>query len=527
MALREGISWRWRFGIFVNVVLICLLALVLAVGLIVLVKRLSYGHDLRFDLTRDHRYTLAPVTEELLQGLTDPVEVTFVYGIDRNMMARAPDPGGLGPNDRILRDYYAPVLGTIVRRTQELLREWELTSSEIVLHIADNGMFPGETARLATLLGRRGEDLLNKVILSRGNRQREVPLDRVVDVDWGYFPPYQTPRIPGIRGGWRVQDELAGALESLLRGRRTVVGVIQGLDSRFEPGTAAFMPVEQVLRAQDYELRPVPCGGGIPDGLDALLVLAPRAAPNVEQERVLREYEERGGRILLLSHPDSPVTWDRLLEPYDVRLTDHEVEDSVISPQAMRSPPAYDIESILLLTGRTPFDAPLKGKVPIYLGLSRPIVVGDLNVPGAERVTFAQGTAEAMLMPIAFDTQTGETTRVPTRLARAPKAPSLGVMLRRKVGDETGEARLVVFGSAGLLREEALEQVRGNRELLLNALAWLTDRPRGVGIPGYDEERVLLEPVEKVFAPITWLAVFGLPLLMLLGAIVTVVMRRG
>jgi hypothetical protein len=102
---KGGLTRGYQFGVLVNVFLILLLGATLAVGSVVLVRKLSHSIDLRFDLTSDQRYSLDPLTEQLVRDLESPLEVTYVWGIDDDLRSRVLDPMGRVRED-LLAKYY-------------------------------------------------------------------------------------------------------------------------------------------------------------------------------------------------------------------------------------------------------------------------------------------------------------------------------------------------------------------------------------------------------------------------------------
>ena len=111
---KGGLTRGARLSIFLNVVVICALATLLAFAVIWLVGRLSWKHDLRVDLTRDARFTVDPFAEKVVRGLKEPVRATFVYGIDDEIRGRALDLARR-PREDILTNYYRPHPVVLVR----------------------------------------------------------------------------------------------------------------------------------------------------------------------------------------------------------------------------------------------------------------------------------------------------------------------------------------------------------------------------------------------------------------------------
>jgi len=117
--------------------------------------------------------------------------------------------------------------------------------------------------------------------------------------------------------------------------------------------------------------------------------------------------------------------------------------------------------------------------------------------------------------------------RVPGREGPRPSV-LLAVEGKRAIDTSGTEARVVVIGGGEFLHPlRVLDQELGNRDLLLNALAWLSDRPAAIAIPPTTEHRTRIEPVSKAFDPIFWFGVVILPGLALLAALSSWLLRRN
>ena len=128
---------------------------------------------------------------------------------------------------------------------------------------------------------------------------------------------------------------------------------------------------------------------------------------------------------------------------------------------------------------------------------------------------------------IQFDPRTGEPRVVEGRRRVTPNV-NLGAALRRKT-DVGREARVVVFGSEDLLESRRLlaGSLYGNRDLLVNAMAWLTDRESAIGLIPRTELQERWISSQKLETPFTVVAVVVLPLLAIFGGLVVFFVRRS
>lgn len=520
-----GLTRAYRAGILVNVVLIVLLGAVLAIGTVALTRRLAYRTSLRFDLTADRRYALDPLTEELVRGIESPLQITYVWGFDDDLRQRVLDPFGRVRED-LLNTYYLPILHNTHVRLRDFLREWQALSPHVRIRLLRDEQDPLAVDAMARDLGLERKDLLNHVHLRMGARERRIPLHNLLqDMDWGSFQHLGAERLPRGPAGYRIHEELTAALRALSSGDSPRIYLPRGLGSRFEPGAEDSPALRSVLEAEGYtvlatDLRPR-------ERLDAdgtaLILSPPAAALDPDVMAVLLDYESRGGRILVVLDPGREVAYERLLEPYGLSSPGGRVHD----PDHVR--PGVG-ESFLfsdqLMTGRHPIVAPLRGRVTLFLGSTRPLEVAADRAPGAERTTILQGSRNAMLIPATYDSRTGAVTYRQDRMEPL-SAPSLGVAAERPAGGDR-VSRLVVIGSGEVFsaRAFATGRVYANRDLLVNSLGWLLDRKSSIGLSPRDElARRFIDP-RRLARPFVWVVIVGLPGVLALAGLAVFLRRR-
>lgn len=520
-----GLSRSYRFGVAVNVVVICLLGTAVAIGLVAAVRQLSYRTDLRFDTTHDRRYALDPLSKQLLRDLQAPLQVSFFWGFDADLKARVLDAQGR-PRGDLLGRYYAPILQDAQVRIRRVLQEWTKVTPHLELSVESQERAPARVEQAAREMGMQPDETINKVIFRHGGRLLEVPLRRLmVDVQWGFFPtrPGQQQIAPQAPRSWRVREELVAALRSITTGETTPVGIATGFNGRIEPNTKDYSILERVLRSEGYEPKPVDLRRGVPETLRAVIIGAPSALDS-QTERALRDYEARGGRILIFASPARAPGFERILQPYGVTLPAMQVAEDRAHRPPHRSP-GY-LESADLCTGSHAIVVPLAKRIRLYLGRGRPLQIGQDKAPGATRVALLQGSPFCAVDTIQFGAG-GKPRAIEGRRRVMPSA-ILGAALHRKT-DVGRDARVVCFGSEDVLDGQTLlaGSLYGNRDLVVNAMAWLTDRESSIGlIPRTELQERWIVP-QKLETPFTVVAVVILPLLAMVGGLVVFFVRRS
>ncbi|HMS16665.1 MAG TPA: Gldg family protein [Planctomycetota bacterium] len=520
-----GLTRSYRFGILVNVLLILLLAGILAVGSVVLVRKLSFRHDLRFDLTSDQRYTLDPLTEALVRSVEAPVDVTYIWGFDDDLRSRVLDPMGRVRQD-LLQTYYYPILHNTFVRIHEVLREWQAISPHFNVRILRDEEDPLAAETIAKELGLERKELLNHVHVRMATRSRRIPLNHLLEgMDWGFFPPVGMESPPRGPAAFRVHEELTGALKAVRAATSARVLMTTGLGSRFDFGTEDAAELERFFKSEGYEVLPTTLRPReeLPVASTALLLSQPKGDLDPQILEVVLNYESRGGKILLLLDPTRPAAYDRLLEPYGVEAPAGQVVDRTHTRPGVSEQMLFSDD---LMVGKHPIDAPLRRRVTLFLGTTRPLVLTGDGVPGSETSPLLRASRQALFVPATFDAKSGAVTFRQERLDPMPE-PTLGLALERRLR-ESATARVVVIGSTDLATTQALRtgRIYGNQDLLRNSMSWLLDQRSNIGLtPRHELERRMMDP-RRLSAPLLWVGIIALPGLFGLAAILVFFRRQ-
>ena len=522
-----GLTRRFKAGVFANVLLIVTLGAILAIGVVALVRKISYDRDLRWDLTEDQYFSLDDKTKSMLRTLESPLEVVFVWGYDQDLENRVQDVRGR-PIAQKLETYYAPILRNISQRVGFVLREWQSTSSEVLVHILNDEQDPLAATGIAQTFGVERAELLNNVYMRLGTRTRRIPMRHLVeDMEWGFFHYLGGETPPRGPGSWRIHEEFAATLKALLQGEAIRVGVPRALGAMIDPSGEAFAAYRQLLSAQGYEVQDLDLRNMEHIDLEsvhALMLSAPRAPLEPHTRDLIQQYERHGGRLLIMLEPGRKTDLMELLEPFGVASRAARVQDS------MNTRPGVG-EGILfgdrMFVGSHAIDSPLKGRVELFMGMTRPLFLRPDFAAGSVRTPLLRGSPQAHLVPMTYDPRTGAVTPRSDRMEASPN-PLLALALERPV-TPTRKSRIVLFGTSEVFSPNALApgRIYGNMDLFLNSLAWLTDREKDIGLAPRQEIEQRFIKVASLDAPVKWVGLVSLPMLALLASILIMMKRRN
>jgi hypothetical protein len=324
------------------------------------------------------------------------------------------------------------------------------------------------------------------------------------------------------------EEQLVGGVVRVLRGRMRHIMFTAGHGERRPGGDgtgfgrlAAALDAENA-RVETMSLR----DGDVPAGTDLVVVAGPRHDLLPGEVARLEAWIAQGGALLLLLEPGPLPQLERLLGRLGIRAG----ADVVIDPE--RSVLGTDgMAAVVELFKRgNPISEP--GGRSIETGVVLPSarsvdVVAD--VPGVAAQAFARTAPTAWTMGDVDRARRGE---APSEAAgdRPGGAP---VMVMAEVGEAAPDRRLsriVVIGDADFASDAYLDLL-GNRDLVLNAIAWLSEETALAG------ERTTR--VGEVFRPLSPLVLteaqtralllgltLGQPGIVLLAGLVVVGRRR-
>jgi ABC-type uncharacterized transport system involved in gliding motility auxiliary subunit len=270
---------------------------------------------------------------------------------------------------------------------------------------------------------------------------------------------------------------------------------------------------KQDLENESYVARPLVLlqEGSVPADADIVVVAAPEKKLLDQEVGALRDYLARGGKAVFLLAPQTGEELAPLLRDYGIVLGKDVVVDEVLrlfeGPQLGMNPivTTYGAHPITeSFTERTIF--PVTRSVTPLEGAPAGLTV--TSIAKTSQTSWAEVDLETLFGKGQATLEEGADTAGPVSIAAASTADLAAL------GRGEGEARVVVYGTAGFAENKYLNMVF-NRELFLNTFGWLAGqeelisvRPRTVRM-----SRVLFS--EEQAATIFYLSVLVLPEILL------------
>jgi len=418
--------------------------------ILILVNYLAFRYSSHIDLTENKLYTLAPQTQEIVKTLPQPAKL-FIF-------LKEADPAD-----------------------KELLNTYRSFSPNFQFEFIDPEIKPG----LARQFSRKP---LGNIYLEYGEKKQLVQ-DLQLD-------PQGNPvdRISEIK--------LTNALESIQKNSVENIYILQGHEEpSLEAGKESISEAVNSLKEKGYQVKALNLTQetSFPQNIASLLIIGPRKKLLEPEVKVIKQYSDKGGNILLLIDPETEPGLEPLLQEWGVKLDPRLVIDaSGRGAQVGRGPES----PVITKYGQHPITKEFKNGNSIF-PLTRPI--GTFRVKGVE-VNALLTTDDQMWATSKIDAE--KVTFNPQTDLRGPF--DIGVALTRYIGKI--ESKMVVVGNATFATNGWFSTLL-NGDFFVNSVQWLSEKEQGnlsIRPKEAKNRRIVLTPSQ--YSLLNWSSLIIVPL---------------
>lgn len=437
------------------------------VAILVVLNVLGSRFEGKLDVTSEGLFSLAPQTQQIVRGLTEPVKISVVA---------TEAPANIRP---------------------QLEQYQRLNPQKISFEFVD----PVRSPATAQALGITQNNVL---VVQSGSRKQTVPV--AVDLESQLTPAIlKVSRTTELRAYF-----VTGHGEPSLTGE----------------GGVGLLTVSQALAAEGYTAKPLNLvDTAIPGDADVITIAGPQRPYLPAEVEKLKTYLEQGGRLLLLLNPrlqrdggDSQLGLGPLLSAWGIQADDNVVVDISEAGQVLGTGP-----SVALVTNY--------GSHPITRDLVRQNLLTFFPLARSLTQTEVEGVTATQLLVTSprswgeVDPIQDSTTQIRFDPNRDKQGPlSLGYALSRK-GESGREARLVVIGNSSFILDGNFRQF-GNGDLFLNSLNWLTEQDQQISVRPKEPTNRRFSLTGQSLIWLTVVAVFTLPMIAVASGVLIWWQRR-
>ncbi len=490
-----------------------LLVISVATSVLVVVNLLGYRHFVWKDITLAKKYELSPLTMSVIKEIDEAkkeIHLTafFWQHVDYNLSAEQ--------NQLMARDN---------ARREGKLRDLLAVYSSVCSYIHYRFIDPNREL----------------VLSQQYNIQRYR--DNVVAVESGASQEMVT--------NMGNEEAVTNALIRALNADRRKIYFLQGHQERAidDGSNGGFMLAGQAVADQNYLVEPLNVleAGKVPEDCRVLVIAGPRKPLLPDEIRLIDDYLENNGRVMVALDPEYDAGLDEWLLGWGIRVDKDIVVDNSAAGVRQGAGPTEPL--IYSYDKEHPITAPLQKAFTTMPTVRSIRVVSDhnpdlnLNVLAS---TSDNSWGETDLTPLAIKTPTFDPADlsgpVPVAVSMLKKqedvqpgvrevktgainhSPSQEELRKLKLDMSQRRAEMVVFGDSEFASNEYL-RYGGNWDLFMNSINWLVGDERLISIAAKDPEDQTIYLSQRQAKRLALVVQYGLPLLVLLFGVWVWVMR--
>jgi len=463
-----------RFAIGVNV----LLQIVLVIFILTGINYIAFKHFKRWDFSRNQKYALSEQTKQLLQGLQKPLKIFIFFSPDPRL------PGG-------------EVFGDV----QALLKEYQYAGgSKVEVETIDPFK---DLSRARALMAQYKFGNENVVVIDYQGHSKLVNAADMAEYDNGGEMYGQPPKLKGFKG----EQALTSAVLEVTEEKQNKIYLIGGkggpeLGGNQLTAFKAYMD-RQNLKVDTLTLMNVE---KVPDDAKALMLVGAKYDLTDRELKLLTEYWDKQGRILITLNPDAQTPkLAGLLKTLGVAPQD----DRVLRTMALGPMTGIVRDVAGIFSEASPVTKQLKGVDTIFMGQTQSLAVSQ--APGVRTeplITAGEGYwgetkyQDLETTGVSYDPKTD--ISAPLTIAVSAEKGAL-----QDASVEVDSSRMIVIANTDFLTNEALNEA--NVDFVVAGLNWLLNRKELIGIPPKAEEQFTLNLTDEAIHRIEFLVILILP----------------
>src|SRR6202043_1323595 len=430
-----------------------LVQLILVFFLVSAVNWIGFRHYKRWDMSRDQKYALSDKTKRFLNTIKGKVRITVFFSPNTPITADV---------QNLLTEYQYAAKGKIdienidpernLSRAKEVLEKYKVVSDESLLIIDYEG------------------------------RNKTVKASEMADVDQSGVAFGEGPRITAFKG----EQVITSGMMDLVEGKKNTIGYVLGHKESPVAGQSpisilkTFIENENV-KFQELNLFEVPA---IPTELKAVVIIGPQYDFSDREMKLLRDFWDRQGRILLLLDPAAKTPRvDNFLNELGVKVNDDRLM-VFLRTGIQEIAVTRDVQARFL--GDSPITKRLADVRALFLGGTSSLTLEPQRVRAANIRLEPLVQAEKGYFA-EKDYNTEDQAKFQSDSQRSNNAPlTIAASIEKGgSGDERvqmNSARMIVVSNATFIQDNVLAQGQQALDFVSGSINWLLSREQLIGI---------------------------------------------
>src|SRR5438093_6554234 len=266
--------------------------IVLILFLTVAINSIAFKHYQRWDFSRDQKYALSDKTKRFLKGIKGKMRITFFFS----------------PNTPITAD------------VQNLLTEYQYAGKAKIdiEHVDPERNFSRAKELFDKYKVVTDESLL---VLDYEGRNKTVKASEMADIDQSGMALGEGPRVSAFKG----EQAITSAMMDLVEGKKNTLGYVVGHKEPPLSDNSTITILKTFIENENIKFQELNLFNldAIPPELKTILMFGPQYDLSDRELKLLRDFWDKQGRILLLLDPSAKTPkLDGFLNELGVKVND-------------------------------------------------------------------------------------------------------------------------------------------------------------------------------------------------------------
>src|SRR5438552_392819 len=466
--------------------------IVLILFLTVAINSIAFKHYQRWDFSRDQKYALSDKTKRFLKGIKGKMRITFFFS----------------PNTPITAD------------VQNLLTEYQYAGKAKIdiEHVDPERNFSRAKELFDKYKVVTDESLL---VLDYEGRNKTVKASEMADIDQSEMAFGEGPRVTAFKG----EQAITSAMMDLVEGKKNTLGYVVGHKEPPLSENSAISILKTFIENENIRFQELNLFNldAIPSELKTILIVGPQYDLSDREMKLLRDFWDKQGRILLLLDPSAKTPrLDGFLNELGVKVNDDRLMVFLrtgIEEVAL----TRDVQAHFL--GGSPITKRLVDVRALFFGGTSSLTLEP------DRVRTANIRIDPLIQAekgyfAETDYNTEDQAKLQSDAKRNSNTPlTIGVAVEKGgSADErvqVNSSRLVVVSNAAFVQDNAITQDQQALDFISGSVNWLLSREQLIGIAPKISKPLVFTLTEDSLRSLRWIILVFMPLIpAVIGAVV-------
>src|SRR5438477_7563075 len=462
------------FNVLAQIVLILFLA--------VMVNSIAFKHYARWDFSRDQKYALSDKTKRFLKAIKGKMRITIFFSPTTPITADV---------QNLLTEYQYAGKGKIdiehvdpernLSRAKEVFDKYKVVTDESLL------------------------------VLDYQGRNKTVKASEMADIDQSGMALGEGPRVSAFKG----EQAITSAMMDLVEGKKNTLGYVVGHKEPPLSDNSTITILKTFIENENIKFQELNLFNldAISSELKTILIFGPQYDLSDRELKLLRDFWNKQGRILLLLDPSAKTPkLDGFLNELGVKVNDDRLMVFLrtgIEEVAL----TRDVQAHFL--GGSPVTKRLADVRALFFGGTSSLTLEPDRVRAANIRIDPLIQAEKGYFA-EKDYNTDDQAKFQTDAKKAGASPTIGASIEKGgSADErvqVNSSRLVVVSNATFVQDNAVTQDQQALDFISGSVNWLLSREQLIGIAPKVPRPLTFSLNEDALRNLRWIVLVLMPL---------------